>query len=65
MSAFIVESYHRKTCLRGFATRYDSNRPAQLQKQASHEIANIETSDIILTRQQTTKALIRLCGCAD
>ena len=26
------------------------NQPAQLQKQASHEIANIETRDIILSR---------------
>ena len=28
------EPHHEKTCLLGFATRYDSNRPAQLQKLA-------------------------------
>ena len=30
----------------------------------SHEIANIETRDVILSRQRKTKALIRLRGCA-
>ena len=30
-----------------------------------NEIVNIETRDIILSRQRTTKALIRLRGCAD
>ena len=30
----------------------------------SHEIAHIETRGILLFRQQTTKALIRLHGCA-
>ena len=30
----------------------------------SHEIANIGTRDIILSRQRTTKVLIRLRGCA-
>ena len=47
---------------------YDQVRlkPACSAKDASwsHEIANIETRDIILTRQRTTKVLIRLCRCA-
>ena len=30
----------------------------------SHEISVIETRDIILSRQRTTKVLIRLHGCA-
>ena len=34
------------------------------QTSKSHEIAKEETGVIILPRQQTTKALIRLCGCA-
>ena len=48
----------------GLLTRLDTNQPAQLQKEASHEIANIETRDIILSRQRTIKALIRLRECA-
>ena len=30
----------------------------------SHEFANIDTRDIMLSRQRTTKMLIRLRGCA-
>ena len=45
----------------GFATRVDSNRPAQPQKLGR----GIETRGITLSRQPTTKALIRLRGCAD
>ena len=43
---------------------YDSNRPAQLHKREreSRDIADQETRPIILSRQRTTKALIRLCG---
>ena len=58
------EPHHKKTCLRDFFTRLDTNQPAQLQKQASHDIANVETRDIILFMQRTTKALIRLRGSA-
>ena len=41
-------------------------KPACSATEASenHEIANIETIDFILSRQRTTKALIRLRGCA-
>ena len=40
-------------------------KPVCSAKEASqsHEIANVETKDIILSRQQTTKVLIRLRGC--
>ena len=36
----------------------------RLKPAYSHEIANIETGDIILSRQRTTNVLIRLRGCA-
>ena len=41
-------------------------KPACSATEASmcHEIANIETREILLSRQQTTKMLFRLCGCA-
>ena len=47
----------------GFPTRPDTNRPAQSQKLASLEISAIESRDIVLFQQQTTKVLIRLRGC--
>ena len=40
------------------------NQPAQLQKLVSHKTANIETRDIILSRQRKTMVLIRLHRCA-
>ena len=56
---------HVKMCLWEFPTRPDTNRPAQPQKLAkSLEISAIESRDIILSKQRTTKALIRHCGCA-
>ena len=51
----LFEPHHKKTCLRGFATWYDSNWSAQLQR---------VTRGIIQSRQRTTKVLIRLHGCA-
>ena len=51
-------------CLREFPTRPDTNRPAQPQKLASLEISAIESRDIILSKQRTTKVLISMCGCA-
>ena len=49
----------------GFATRYDSNRPAQLQRLVkSLEISAIASRSIKLSRQRTTKALFRRRGCA-
>ena len=42
----------------------DTNRPAQPQKRANLEISAKESRDIILSKQWTTKALIRLCRCA-
>ena len=44
----------------GVSTRYDSNRPAQLQRLTRVEILAIASRGIILSRQWTTKALIRL-----
>ena len=61
---FLFEPRHEKTCLRESPTRPDTNRPAQPQKLASLEISAIESRDIILSKQRTTKALIRLRGCA-
>ena len=58
------EPRHNKTCLWEFPIRPDTNRPAQPQKLASLQISAIESRDIILSMQQTTKALIRLRGCA-
>ena len=55
-----IEPRHDMTCLREFPTRPDTNRPAQPQKLASLEISAIKSRDIILSKQRTTKALIRL-----
>ena len=41
----------------------DANQPAKLMRLASLEILAIASRDIILSRQQTTKALIRLRRC--
>ena len=61
-----IEPRRDKTCLREFPTRSDTNRPAQLQKLARVlKILAIESRDIILSKQRTTKALIRLRGSAD
>ena len=58
------EPCHEKTCLRGFATQ-DSNRPAQLQSLARVlKFWIYKSISIILFRQRTTKALIRLRECA-
>ena len=46
-----------------FATRYDSNWPAQLQKLYSLEILDIASIDIILCWGRTTRMLIRLHRC--
>ena len=54
------EPCHQKTCLRGF-------RPGETQTgllRYRDEILDIETRDIIPSRQRTTKTLIRLRGCA-
>ena len=60
----LFEPRHDKTCLREFPTRPDTNLPAQPLKLDSLEISAIESWDIILSKQRTTKALIRLRGCA-
>ena len=59
----ITEPRHEKTCP-GFVTRVDSNRPAQLQRVDSLENLDIETRDIILSRQRTIEVLISLRWCA-
>ena len=60
----LYEPCHDKMCLRESPTRPDKNRPAQPQKLASLEISAIESRGIILSKERTTKALIRLRGCA-
>ena len=54
----------RETLPWGFATRKDTNRLAQLQKLASLGMSDKSSKASILSRQRTTKALIRLRGCA-
>ena len=56
--SLLYEPRHEKTCLR-------SLQPVktQLMRLASLEISAIASGGIILSRQQTTKALIRLHGC--
>ena len=62
--SFLFEPRHVKICLRGFATGLDTNRPAQLQGLARVEILDLASIGIILSKQRTTKVLIRLRGCA-
>ena len=58
---FTCEPRHEKTCLRGFATQYDSNRPAQVREASSSlEILGVASIGIILSNQRTRKTLIRL-----
>ena len=60
------EPRHDKTCLWEFPTRPDTNRPAQPQKLArvlKFWLKNLEIN-VILSKQRTTKTLMRLCGCA-
>ena len=59
----INEPHHEKTCLRGFQPG-KTNRPAQIQRLASLEISAIASGGIILSRQRTTTALIKLHRCA-
>ena len=54
-----LSHYHEKTCLRDL-------RPGKTQTALCSqrlEISDIKTRDIILSRQRTTKALIRLRRC--
>ena len=55
------EPRHDKRCPWGFLTRPDTNRPAQPQKLASLEISDVESRDIILSKQRTTKLVGWLC----
>ena len=51
----------------GFATSWDTNRPAQLQRLARVlilEMSAIASRGIILSKQRTIQVLIRLLGCA-
>ena len=59
-----TEPSHKKTCLRGFATKYDLNRPAQLHRLASLKDLASTSIGIILSKQRITKTLIRLPRCA-
>ena len=60
----IFEPRHDKMCLREFLTMPDTNWPVQPQKLARVLKFWLKSRDIILRKQRTTKALIRLCGCA-
>ena len=60
--SIITWAMSQENLFSGFPTRWDSNRPFQLQRLA--RVLDIETRGIILSKQETTKALIRLCGCA-
>ena len=61
----IIEPRHEKICLREFPTRPDRNRSAQPQDLARIlKFSAIESRNINLSNQRTTKALIRLRGCA-
>ena len=44
----LTDPRHKKTCIREFAIRYNSNRAAQLQKLASLEILDLASIGIIL-----------------
>ena len=54
----------RESLSSGFTTRSDSNRPAHPQKVGRAWNFGYRTRGIILSRQRTTKALIRLRRCA-
>ena len=56
----IIEPRLAKTCLQGCPSRWDSHRPTQLQKLASHKISDIATIGVMLSRQQATEMMIRL-----
>ena len=61
----IQMSHDMTKCVREFPTRSDSNWPAQLQKLAwGLKFWLQKLRDITLSRQRTTKGLIRLRGCA-
>ena len=53
----------RKPCLRWFETRKDTNELVQLQKLSRVGVSDKASIGIILSRQQTTIALIILRGC--
>ena len=55
----VNEPQHKKTCLPEFATRFDSTGLLCF----SLDILDIARIDIILSKQQQTKTLIRLRGC--
>ena len=60
-----IKPRHKKTCLRDFRPGKTQTGCSTTQMSESHDIADKETRHIILSRQRTTKALIRLRGCAD
>ena len=57
------ESHHEKTCLRGF--QHGKTQTDLLSYRSQWESWNCKyrTADIILSKQRTTKALLRLWGC--
>ena len=61
---YLIWALSRENLSWGFAIRVDSNWPAQLQKLGRGLKFRIETRGIILSRQRTTKAPVRLLGCA-
>ena len=65
LSYYLHQLRHEKMCLRESSTMQDANWPAQLQRPARFlKFPIYKTRGIILSWQRTTKALIRLRGCA-
>ena len=60
----LIEPRHEKTCLREFPFMSDKLACSATEASMRLEILVTETRDITLSRQRTTKALIRLRGCA-
>ena len=60
----IFEPRHKQICLRGCDQGRLKQACAAREARQRLEISDIETKDIVLSRQRTTKVLIRLRGCA-
>ena len=61
----IYEPHHEKTCLQGFQPgKTQTGLLSYIDLSKKLEILDIEIKGIILSRQRTTKVLIRLHGCA-
>ena len=59
-----IKTISRENLSCGFLTELDSNQIGQIQTLAKNEILDEASLDIILSKKQTVKALIRLRVCA-